>query len=221
VTPPAEWIPGRSEKTQPEPEPEPEPEPVAVAAPEPVAAREPEPQPEPVAVPPPETEPVAARDPEPEPQPESEPVDVAAREPEPAPVREPQPDRSELLAAIAAAQWTCELTWTANLRSAGFRAKATAAGERDREAARSGKLNHPPLVPPAPEPELIRPARAVARALVRAGWTPTTRGDHWYSQRFAWTHDGEPPELGAIEDPQATVRNLRRGRPSRKERTTA
>jgi hypothetical protein len=228
--------------------PAPAPEPIA-AEPEPEPEPEPDPEPEPAfdwpasrpaaetpawtVAPPAEWIPGASRRVEPEPEPEPEPVaevdpveEPVAAEPEPveepvAAASEPRPDQRELLAAIAAAQWTCELTWSANLRSAGFHAKATAPGERAREAARSGKLNYPPLVPPAAEQDLILPARAVAKALVGAGWTPTTRGDHWYSQRFAWTHDGTPPELGAIEVPQATVRNLRRGRPSRRERTTA
>jgi hypothetical protein len=52
---------------------------------------------------------------------------------------------------------------------------------------------------PAPEPGLIAAARALARALIAAGWTPTTKGSTWYAQRFAWTRDGAPPELGTVQ----------------------
>jgi hypothetical protein len=94
--------------------------------------------------------------------------------------------------------WTCELTWSASVRSRVFYARATAPGEGPVEIARSAKVNWPPFLPPTPEAELVAAARTVARALVNAGWTPTTRGGYWYAQRFAWARDGAPPALGTI-----------------------
>jgi hypothetical protein len=96
------------------------------------------------------------------------------------------------------AKWTCELAWSANLRRAGFLVQAKAPGEGPVEIARSGKVSWPPLVPPTPDAEVLAAARSVARALVAAGWTPTTKGSDWYAQRFAWARDGSPPTLGTI-----------------------
>ena len=84
------------------------------------------------------------------------------------------------------------------MRRAGFCARATAPGEAPVEVARSPKVSWPPLLSPSPDAELVAAARTVARALVKAGWTPTTRGRSWYAQRFAWARDGAPPELGTI-----------------------
>jgi hypothetical protein len=94
--------------------------------------------------------------------------------------------------------WTCELAWSANLRRAGFRVQATAAGEGPVEVARSRRVSWPPLVAPAPQADLVAAARSVAKALVEAGWTPTSKGSDWYAQRFAWARDGSPPTLGTI-----------------------
>jgi hypothetical protein len=96
------------------------------------------------------------------------------------------------------AKWTCELSWSASLRRAGFHVQATAPGEGTVEVARSRKVSWPPLMPPAPQAELVAAARSVAKALVEAGWTPTTRGSDWYAQRFAWARDGSPPTLGTV-----------------------
>jgi hypothetical protein len=95
-------------------------------------------------------------------------------------------------------KWTCELAWSANLRSAGFHVQATAPGEGPVEVARSHKVSWPPLMPPAPQADLVAAARSVAKALVEAGWTPTSKGSDWYAQRFAWARDGSPPPLGTV-----------------------
>ena len=96
------------------------------------------------------------------------------------------------------ATWTCELTWSAGLRGAAFHATATAAGETPVDLAQSPKLSWPPFLPPTPEAELVGAARTLAQALVKAGWTPTTKGSVWYAQRFAWSRDGAPPPLGTL-----------------------
>jgi hypothetical protein len=95
-------------------------------------------------------------------------------------------------------KWTCELAWSANLRRAAFRVEATAPGETTVEVARSRKLNWPPLMPPTPQADIVAAARSVAKALVEAGWTPTSKGSDWYAQRFAWARDGSPPPLGTV-----------------------
>jgi hypothetical protein len=94
--------------------------------------------------------------------------------------------------------WTCELTWSTTVRERAFCAQASAPGEDPVEVARSPKINWPPFLPPSPDAELVAAARRVARALVAAGWTPTTKGPFWYAQRFAWARDGSPPTLGTI-----------------------
>jgi hypothetical protein len=125
----------------------------------------------------------------------------AAREEVPErPARRQAPQRRApvLPPEVVNATWTCELTWSAGLRGSAFHATATAAGEQPVDLAQSPKLSWPPFLPPSPEAELVAAARTVARALVSAGWTPTTRGGSWYAQRFAWARDGAPPPLGTI-----------------------
>jgi hypothetical protein len=95
-------------------------------------------------------------------------------------------------------KWTCELAWSANLRHAGFRVQATGPGETTVEVARSRNISWPPLMAPPPQPDLVAAARSVAKALVEAGWTPTSKGSDWYAQRFAWARDGSPPPLGTV-----------------------
>ena len=96
------------------------------------------------------------------------------------------------------ASWTCELAWSTSVRERMFYAQATGPEDATVEVARSPKINWPPFLPPTPEGEVVAAARTIARALVAAGWTPTTKGSSWYSQRFAWARDGSPPPLGII-----------------------
>jgi hypothetical protein len=124
--------------------------------------------------------------------PVSDPVAVAKARAAKRPARRPNapvPPRTK---------WTCELAWSANLLRAGFRAQACAPGARPVEVARSRKVNWPPLIPPTPQADVVAAARSVAKALVEAGWTPTSKGSDWYAQRFAWTRDDAPPTLGTI-----------------------
>ena len=88
---------------------------------------------------------------------------------------------------------------TVGSRAAGFQARATAPGKAVRVVATSWPLEWPPLIPPAPEPELVDAARAVAQALVDAGWTSAGRDDAWYAAQFVWTHADAPEVLGPVE----------------------
>ena len=100
--------------------------------------------------------------------------------------------------ATAAAQgtgWTCEITWTASLRRAGFHAVAATPGRQPVIIARSANLASAPFLPPIPDGEALAAARALAHRLLAAGWAPTTRALHWYSQRFEWPGDDEPDPL--------------------------
>ncbi len=100
-------------------------------------------------------------------------------------------------AATSAAGWRCEIAWAANLRGARFRAVATAPGRRPQVIARSANLASPPFLPPTPDGEALAAARALARRLLAAGWTPTTRAPHWYSQHFDWPGADDPEPLPA------------------------
>jgi hypothetical protein len=102
-------------------------------------------------------------------------------------------------APVPSATWKCELAWSASRRGAAFYAQAVAPGEEPLLVASSPRLDWPPTMTPSPDPELVAAARALARALLNAGWTPTTKGSSWYAQRFAWTHDGAPPPLGIVQ----------------------
>ena len=99
--------------------------------------------------------------------------------------------------ATSTAGWKCEIAWAANLRSARFRAVATAPGRRPQVIARSANLASPPFLPPVPDGEALAAARALARRLLAAGWTPTTRAPHWYSQHFDWPGAEDPEPLPA------------------------
>ena len=95
--------------------------------------------------------------------------------------------------ARPATNWTCEITWRATLRGAGFQACTTVSGERKAFVLeRSPKVEWPPLVPPVPTDELVAAAGAVEHALIEAGWKPAGRGGAWYARRFAWT-SVDPP----------------------------
>jgi hypothetical protein len=98
--------------------------------------------------------------------------------------------------AVAHSDWTCAITWHSGMRGANFRALASGPGVREREIARSVKVDWPPIVPPPAEPDIVRAARGLARSLVAAGWQPADRGPDWYSQRFVWTRTDEPSALG-------------------------
>ena len=96
--------------------------------------------------------------------------------------------------------WRCYIAWRAGPRGARFRALAQppgAAGKR-LQIACSVRVDWPPYLPPTPEPELLTPARALAGALVEAGWRPTDCGTSWYSQRFVWPGSEAPEPLGEI-----------------------
>ena len=42
----------------------------------------------------------------------------------------------------------------------------------------------------------MRAAVAALRSeLLAAGWAPAGIGRQWYAHRFAWTGDGDPPEV--------------------------
>jgi hypothetical protein len=83
---------------------------------------------------------------------------------------------------------TCEIRWRGGIVGPHFRAVMTVPGEDEgRLVARSPKVEWPPVLPPTPEPQVVEAARALARDLVAAGWTPNGHGAEWYSQRFAWT----------------------------------
>jgi hypothetical protein len=92
--------------------------------------------------------------------------------------------------------WSCEVAWHANLRSAGFRATATAPGQSERLIAESPNVSWPPLVPPRPDKDVLDAARALVRALREAGWTAVSRGESWYAQRFVWRREDDPQPLG-------------------------
>jgi hypothetical protein len=109
-----------------------------------------------------------------------------------------QPTPRREVPVPAGTKWTCELAWSASLRRAGFHVQATAPGEGPVEIARSRRVNWPPLMPPAPQADVVAAARSVAKALVEAGWTPTSRGADWYAQQFAWARDGSPPTIGTV-----------------------
>jgi hypothetical protein len=98
---------------------------------------------------------------------------------------------------VAPAVWTCQISWVASLHGTGFRAVATASGRKPLLVARSPSLALPPFRAPVPEGEALAAARALVRRLLAAGWTPTTRAPHWYSQRFEWAGDQEPAPLPA------------------------
>jgi hypothetical protein len=91
--------------------------------------------------------------------------------------------------------WACEIVWSATLFGAGFHAKAAAPGQQAFVIARSPKVDHPPLVPPKPDPDLMAAARTLVRALRDAGWQPVSRGDRWYAQRFVWAGEQDPQPL--------------------------
>jgi hypothetical protein len=97
--------------------------------------------------------------------------------------------------ALTRSDWTCAITWHSGMRGANFRAVACRPGVRGREIARSVKVDWPPIVPPAAEPDIVQAARGLARSLVAAGWQPADRGPDWYSQRFVWTRSEEPISL--------------------------
>jgi hypothetical protein len=61
--------------------------------------------------------------------------------------------------------------------------------------ARSPKVDHPPLVPPKPDPDLMAAARTLVRALRDAGWQPVSCGNRWYAQRFVWAGEQDPQPL--------------------------
>jgi hypothetical protein len=91
---------------------------------------------------------------------------------------------------------TCEIRWRGGIVGPHFRAVMTVPGEPgSRLIARSPMIDWPPILPPAPEPQMVEAARALARALVAAGWRPEGRGDEWYSQRFAWSGARAPQPL--------------------------
>ena len=92
--------------------------------------------------------------------------------------RRQAPQRREpvLPPEVVNATWTCELTWSAGLRGAAFHATATAAGERlsiwrSRRSCPAAACCRQPR-----RRSWSRAARTVAQALVKAGWTPTTKG---------------------------------------------
>jgi hypothetical protein len=80
---------------------------------------------------------------------------------------------------------------------------AAAPGRQRRLIARSANLPSLPFLPPIPEGETLAAARALARRLLLAGWTPTTRERQWYAQRFEWTGEADPEPLPAGRDPVA------------------
>jgi hypothetical protein len=96
---------------------------------------------------------------------------------------------------VVRADWTCTITWHSRMRGATFRALASGPGVQGREIARSVKVDWPPIVPPAAEPDIVQAARGLARSLVAAGWQPADRGPDWYSQNFVWPRADEPSAL--------------------------
>jgi len=130
--------------------------------------------------------PTAAATPRPPTQRQPTPRPATPRRPRPATRRRPAVTRSD---------WTCAITWHSGVRGANFRALASGPGVREREIARSVKVDWPPIVPPPADPDIVRAARGLARSLVAAGWQPSDRGPDWYSQRFVWTRSDEPSPL--------------------------
>jgi hypothetical protein len=109
------------------------------------------------------------------------------------------PDAPQQLGTVAPTGWRCEITWRARLRAASFRATAVAPGEKPRLIAESAPLQWPPLLPPAPEPEIVDAARAVQQALIDGGWTPLDVRRAWYACRFDWPHAEAPGMLTTAE----------------------
>lgn len=107
----------------------------------------------------------------------------------------PVPPLPEVAPARGTPHWTCAITWHFGMRGANFRAMAFGPGVQGREIARSVKVDWPPIVPPAAEPDIVQAARGLARSLVAAGWRPADRGRDWYAQRFVWTRTEEPHSL--------------------------
>jgi hypothetical protein len=97
--------------------------------------------------------------------------------------------------AAPTTQWNCEISWRSGLRHSCFRAIAAGPGREPLVIARSPNVEWPPLVPLTPEGEALAAARGLARRLQAAGWTPTTREPHWYSQQFEWPGDEDPEPL--------------------------
>jgi hypothetical protein len=100
------------------------------------------------------------------------------------------------------AHWICAVDWRAGLRSAAFRAMASAPGENDLPIAQSVQLDWPPGLPPAPTPEVRDALQTLARRLTRSGWEPIEPGGEWYARRFAWRHADEPEPLGTVTAPE-------------------
>src|SRR5262245_27563030 len=141
---------------------------------------------------PPEVAPLEEANPSPAP-PEVAPPGPAAPAPEPP---GPTPDAATPpRPTVLRTDWTCSITWHSGMRGANFRALASGPGVREREIARSVKVDWPPIVPPPAEPDIVQAARGLARSLVAAGWQPADRGPDWYSQRFVWTRSEEPSAL--------------------------
>jgi hypothetical protein len=122
------------------------------------------------------------------------PASTTAAAPRPVTPRRARP-AAPLRPAVTRSDWTCAITWHSGMRGANFRALASGPGVREREIARSVKVDWPPIVPPPAEPDIVRAARGLARSLVAAGWQPADRGPDWYSQRFVWTRTDEPSAL--------------------------
>jgi hypothetical protein len=84
-------------------------------------------------------------------------------------------------------RWRCEIRWDASRRDARFRAVAAPPGDGDggRRVGESAPVSSPFTGDGA--------VRGLEHALLQAGWERAGRGPEWYSQRFVWPGEGEPP----------------------------
>jgi hypothetical protein len=106
------------------------------------------------------------------------------------------PARTQAWPAEADRLWRCEIEWQPGYRRASFRAvKYGPAHRRGTTFGNSGALKWLLMADPDPDDgRHVEEVRRLADRLKDAGWEPVGRGRRWYSLRFAWRHDGPPPE---------------------------
>jgi hypothetical protein len=103
-----------------------------------------------------------------------------------------------------AGRWRCEITWDAGWAESRFQAVAYRPRRRRGRAIGASSGLRWPLMgrPDALRKEHREAVRGIADALEAVGWQRAGRGSHWYSERFAWPHDGAPPDrLEAVPSP--------------------
>ncbi len=103
--------------------------------------------------------------------------------------------RAEPWAADTEALWRCEIRWRAGWINSRFEAVAAPPGERrGRPIATTDSLKWTLKADPDPEGVVARAALGqLVQDLLGAGWEREGRGRHWYTQRFTWRREGDPP----------------------------